>query len=137
MNRQDLWLILAVLPLLFLATMALDHWLGSFLVSYRLTASAIEVRFLQLVRVRWIKYSNIADIRQVTWHDPAGIRSMLRLLWCWFGAWNNRIFVKSFVLIEPKRSFIHRIVITPNDPGAFVDRVRTLMARNEPAIRVL
>lgn len=111
------------IPFLILGSLALYNWIGPLILSYELTPNKIEVRIFRLACIRRIHFSNIAEIREVRWLEPVGIRGTIGMI---FGErWSNRIFVRSFVLIKPKRGFFHHITLTPKDPTAFVEYVNS------------
>ena len=118
--KQTMW-ILMVLPFLVLGSMGIYHLIGSYVLSYALAKDRIEVRLLHILPIRWIRFSNIAEIREVRWGDPLGFRTMVGVFLS--GAWANRIFVKSFILIRPKKYVFQHIAITPEDPTSFVSQV--------------
>ncbi len=124
--NQDLLIILALLPVLLLGTLFLYHYLfGPLLLSYKITTRRIEIKLFHLLLIRWINFSNISEIREVKWRDAVGILGTVGMV---FGEkWSSRVFVKSFILITPKKSFFHRITLTPKDPGAFVAQVKSLI----------
>lgn len=124
---HSIFTILTVLPFLILGTLFLYNWIAPYIISYNLTAKRIEIKLFHLICIRWINLSNVAEIREVGWRDHIGIRGTIGMV---FGeSWSNRVFVKSFVLIKPKRSFFHRITITPKNPKDFVEQVKSHLSK--------
>ena len=114
---------LVVIPLLVLGALLLWHWIGPLVISYRLTSTGLEVRVFRSLCVRQVDFSDIADVQEVKWYQSIGLRGTLGLIFR--GSWGNRVFVRSFVLIKPKKGLF--VMITPKDPCGFVKQAKSLM----------
>ena len=129
MTDREFLFIFALIILLVIGSLLLFHWIGPHLICYKLAPRRLEIRLFRFLCIRWIDYSKIVDIREVKWYDSIGIRGVLGLVLG--GSWGNQVFVKSFVLITPKRSL--SVIITPNTPTVFVTQVKSLISSSKRA----
>jgi len=117
--NQDLLVILIVLPFFVGSALGLYHVIGPLLISYNLTPKRIEIKLFRLLPIHWINLSDIEEIREIQWP----YRMLVGVQWA------NRVFVRSFVLIKPKRSLYQFVRFTPKDPSAFAKQVRAAIEK--------
>ena len=93
---------------------------GRYLLQYRLEATGIRVTFLGPFGGSRIPFANIAEVREFPAIGWNLLRSARPIIAC---RWGNRIFGRG-VLIRLRTGFIKSILITPDDPDAFIEAVR-------------
>jgi hypothetical protein len=90
--------------------------LGRHLLKYRLTDDSVQVLLFGFAPLLSIRYSDIADVRQVSFRETLRPSlSVLRL--------GNRI-VGNILLIQKKTGIVRTILITPDDAGEYAGTIK-------------
>lgn len=92
-----------------------------FVISYRVTDTALHVIAFHIIPIWYIRLDNINEIKTVAFRDflpwNTGMQS--------FGWLNmgNRFYAPKGVLVEKKRGMIRKTYLTPDNPDAFVTEI--------------
>lgn len=89
---------------------------GRFLINYRLSEEGLQLMIVRQIPVRLAALNRIVDVED----GPSG-------KWDYILAWRmgNRFFGPG-VMVRTDRPFMTRILITPDDPEAFVRQFRAM-----------
>ena len=104
------------------AGLALCHLLGPLLLGYCLRNDRLELRLFHVVPIRWVRFTDIAEISVVGWAEALWGRGFVRMrvVECWC----NRVFVRSLVFLRPQNARFTNILLTPPDPKRFVMEIK-------------
>jgi hypothetical protein len=89
--------------------------LGRYIYSYRLASDTVQVVLFGAIPVTSIGYSEIVDVREVTFRESLKPSLSLRL--------GNRL-VGNLVLIQKTSGLIRSLLLTPDDAPGFAKKLR-------------
>lgn len=96
--------------------MAVVQVFGRHLWNYRLTDDAFQLVIVRRFPLRSIPYENIASVQLLTFGQTLGVGVS--------SGWGNRFYAKQGALITKRNGWFNKILITPDDPVSFVEKLQ-------------
>jgi hypothetical protein len=93
------------------------------LYNYRISDDCVQVVLFNLVPLRRVPFSNIAEIKKVTRGEVSWNPFSVEL-------WGNRLFGQ-VVLIRKKRGLVRAMLITPDNADSFVQDTEAHLTKTE------
>jgi len=100
---------------------AMYQWCGRLVLTYDLTDRGIDIVALRVVAVMRIPYRDIESIQAVSFRDSLRLDPFVLRI-------GNRL-VGETVVVSRKSGWFRRVLITPDDPSAFVAHAGSQVSR--------
>lgn len=94
-----------------------------FLYGYRIENGAIEFVLFQIVPIYHLPVDHIESIRKASWNELGIDFRTIRL---------GNLLARECVLIQKRRGWFRRLVITPGDADGFVEQVVAIQQHGSP-----